>query len=249
MPQQPQFVFYQFNNNRVLTGITHPLPKITSETEEIYSKANNTLKRKNKGNSSPSKRLKTNHQPQKTEENKENSLISRKDNSKLAPLLRVDKVQTMISVLKHEHILQDACHDDFRVLVDIEINEEVCEQLKTEEMKLNMEIARFLHFKQITDKKMPILSLEETKTLFARILESHLGQRFKLLDVTIKLKCCGAMYDLDKFSTEIPAKVIAKKVENVEVPLVPLPSKNEEGKFVYSKVGIQDQLKAKYEQK
>lgn len=268
MPQQPTFVFYQFNSNRVVTGLTSPLPKVTKEMEVNHDKLRallaisespNYLKRKfNDDDTPPKKRIKTNSNHTGSDDgdggdggdggdNDKKPMIQNKSNNKLSPLLRVDKVETMISVLNHEHMYDDQkCHDNFKVLVDIEINEEVSGKLKAKELELNMSIAKFLHFKQITDKKMPILSLEETKTLFARILESHLGNFTKQLDVTIKLECCGACHTLDKFSTQIPAKVIAKKVDNVKVPLLPLPPKDDKGKYIYSKIQIQDQLKAIY---
>lgn len=169
----------------------------------------------------------------------------------MTPLLRVNKVDTMISVLENEHMRSDPAHDcnhdDYEVMVDIKVDQEELDQLKKEELKLNLNAAKFLYFKQISnDRRFPILTLEETKAYFANALKAHMTKFKKTLYVEIKLHCCGQAFIIKEFTKKIPATVPARDVCGVKVPLLDLPNKNLDGTYQYSRQKIKEQLELKY---
>jgi len=164
---------------------------------------------------------------------------------KPSPLLRVDKVETFISVLNHEHMLQ-TCeneHKNYEVYVDVILNEERLQFIRDQQEKLNLDISKFLYLRQLIDKKMPILSLEETKTFFAKIMEKYLSQLTKQLDIKIFLECCGEKHILTKCISHIPANIAAKDTLRINVPLLNLPKRKEDGSYDYSVEQIKTDLK------
>lgn len=269
MVKQPNFVFF-FHKGRFITGFDSDIPKTTHKHDLIKKQFEAVLASKSPEESSKesskedvhlTKRKKISKgksdEPHPTKRRKISGGESGKsdDPHPEAPnppqkrvILRICKKEIMNLILNHEHMRGDGCHDNFSAHLDVIQDKERTTFIENIVYRCYFDAAVFLH-SRLNVGKLNYLPKDKVSSLFNNVVAQKLSQYEKYSEVTIRLSCCGQVFELDRYINEYPSSYISEDVKNVNIPLMPLPPKDKNNKFIYSEELLEEELKRIYRSK